>query len=50
VAGLAPMLGMFAFLASCSRSIGAFRAGMLKFGVRWKTTSEAACRAMSGID
>jgi hypothetical protein len=23
---------------------------MLKFGVRWKTTSEVACRAMRGMD
>ncbi len=42
-----------AILASCeSRSAGAgpLCAGMEKFGVRWKTVSWLACRAISGMD
>ena len=52
LAGLAAELGVVGLHlgARTSGSSGAFRAGTLKFGVRWKTTSAAACRAMIGID
>ncbi len=33
-----------------SSEIGPLRAGIEKFGVRWKTVSCSACSAMSGID
>ena len=50
VASLAPMLGIVLLpIPSCSLSIGALRAGMLKFGVRWKTMSEAPA-ARYGMD